>query len=262
MNENQAGHSPMEVDAGDLECQLMSYLPAIYRDPGTPSHDQEHPQGENAAPQDQRRPRLPFLHYFLLAFEQVLLHRPGQGAGRFVAEASSSAESIPSLEEEIDSLHVLFNPLETPEEFLTWLASWAALSFRPELTLPRRRRLLARIIPLYRLRGTKKYLEELLTLHLDARPSVDDAELPRLQVGLHSTIGQDTYLGGGPPHFFRVRLAFPEKNWPAVGLQRQLARNVIDLAKPAHTDYELEVVWPRMQVGVHCSVGFDTILGA
>jgi phage tail-like protein len=165
------------------------------------------------------------------------------------------------MEEKIGNLHLLFNPYETPKEFLTWLAGWAALSLLPELGEQRQRELIANIIPLYRIRGTKMYLQRLLELHLGVVPRIEDQELPAMQLGSHSTVGEDMYLGGGHPHFFRVVLAFPDESSPNLGSQQRLALSVIELAKPAHTDYELEGIFPRMQVGVQSRVGFDTVLG-
>jgi phage tail-like protein len=169
-----------------------------------------------------------------------------------------------SLEDEVSELHCLFEPEHTPERFLAWLAGWAALSLEASLSEERKRELVARIIPLYRIRGTRGYLEELLRLHLEAGATiaVEDEELPPLQVGRFSTVGKDCYLGGGAPHWFRVRIEFLEADWQRVEPQCQLARRVIDLAKPAHTLYELNVKAHRMQIAVHSTVGVDTIFGS
>ena len=169
---------------------------------------------------------------------------------------------LKGLGEEIERLHQLFDPQEAPEEFLPWLAGWAALSWRPELSSKRKRRLLARIIPLYRIRGTRKYLEELLMLCVDAVVMVSDTEMPELQVGVHSTVDSDTYLGGGAPYFFRVTLLAPQLSVSEVQAQVQIAHAIIELAKPAHTSYELDVVSPQLQLGLHSTVGEDTVLGA
>jgi hypothetical protein len=40
-----------------------------------------------------------------------------------------------------------------------------------------------------------------------------------------------------------------------------MAYEVVELAKPAHTTYEFEVNSPQMQVGIHSTVGLDTLLG-
>jgi len=273
------------------ESRLMEYLPAFYHglDDTDLTSSEESYSGQP-----------PFLSFFLLAFEKVLLGRKDgvmpkpnlqaagglkakaefasrgdqgsaalrkdRGAGKVPVESGSGGEVVPrfrSIEEEVDDLHRIFEPEETPARFLAWLAGWAALSLDASLSLKKRRQLVANIVPLYRVRGTRAYLERLLELHLEtgAEIVVDDEDRPRLEVGRYSTLGRDCYLGGGAPHAFRVRLAFPEMDWARIEPQFHLARRVIDLAKPAHTLCELKVKSHRMQVGVHSTVGMDTLLG-
>lgn len=219
---------------------LLNYLPAMYV---------ERDFGEEA------RAHEDFLGSFLLAFEEILL-------GRSHGKEPEETVSHHGLEEIIARIHTLFDPQYTPDEFLPWLAGWAALSFPPGLANSRKRRLIAQIIPLYEIRGTKKYLQRLLALCLGGTPQVDDEGLPAMQVGVHSTLGADTYVGGGAPHFFRVVLPLPHKESLHLEEELGLAHDVIQRAKPAHTAYELEIVFPRMQIGVHSTVGFDTILEA
>jgi phage tail-like protein len=221
---------------------MLDYLPAIYQETDLPG-------------------QVEFLKQFLRAFEKVMLGLKDELRPYPNDEDQESYDDIKGLGEEVARLHLFFDPWETSEDFLPWLASWAALSLREELSSQRKRKLLAHIIPLYRIRGTRKYLEEVLTLCVDVLVSVIDAEVPAMQVGTHSTVGDDTYLGGGAPHFFRVRLMAPKLNAEELERQSRMAHGVIELAKPAHTYYELDVVSPRMQVGVHSTVGFDTVLG-
>jgi len=233
--------------AADLKISkphLMEYLPAIYQE-ADPAH-----------------PRT-FLGQFLVAFEKVLLGwKEKRGSRRGGVEEAGSEFDVEGMGEKVARLHEIFDPSKTPEQFLPWLAGWTALSLRPDMNSERKRKLLAHIIPLYQIRGTRKYLEELLTLCVDAIVQVSDTELPALQVGRHSTVGSDTYLGGGAPYFFKVTLIAPKLDARAVEAQCHLARAVIELSKPAHTDYELVVVSHSFQMGVHSTVGVDTILGA
>lgn len=222
---------------------MLDYLPAIYQQTDGP---------------DQSK----FLEQFLKAFEKVLLGLKDGIRPVFDEEDEESTDDIEGLGEKVARLHLFFDPWETSEDFLPWLASWAALSLREDLSPYRKRKLLARIIPLYRIRGTRKYLEEVLTICVDSVVSVTDAEIPPFQVGARSTVGDDTYLDGGAPHVFRVRLMAPKLSGGELERQSRLAHGVIELAKPAHTYYELDVVSPRMQVGVRSTVGFDTVLGA
>jgi len=258
----------MTVASKTSKPHLIEYLPAIYQEA------------------DPSRPTT-FLGQFLLAFEQVLLGLETEVAGAAKAIDARAGNAKPNdakagdagaknakignakigdariegLGAKIAGLHRIFDPRETPEEFLPWLAGWAALSLRSDLSLARKRRLLANIIPLYRIRGTRKYLEELLMLCLDVSVAVSDIDVPALQIGTHSTIGSDTYIDGGPPFFFRVMMVAPGMNESELEAQRQIANDVIELAKPAHTYYEIETVSPGLQLGVHSTVGVDAVLG-
>lgn len=222
---------------------MLEYLPAIYQEPDTPD-------------------RQPPLADFLAVFERILLgYEEGVHDSR-KAKAEDGSHAVEGLGRKIARLYTLFNPHETPERFLSWLASWAALSLNANLTVARKRNLIANIIPLYRIRGTRKYVERLLALCVDAGTSVSEEEVPPLQLGVHSTLGKDTYLGGGPPHFFRVTMVASELTALEMQAQRQIAYEVIELAKPAHTVYDFVVISPQMQVGIHSTVGVDTVLGA
>src|SRR5262249_29320552 len=98
--------------------RLMEYLPGIYR---------EDPSGQGV------------LSRFLFAFEALLLD---VGHDKLGLEFN-----VEPLEKKISDLPQIFNPEHTPEEFLPWLASWAALTFRFELNSAQRRKLLSHIIP-------------------------------------------------------------------------------------------------------------------
>jgi len=133
---------------------------------------------------------------------------------------------------------------------LPWLAGWLALTLHPDLDVAKQRVLTANVGRLYRWRGTKKNLEDLLVLVLGGTVRVTELHRPELQIEVHSTIDVDTWVEGSAPHLFHVRLAAPEPDLDDPGAlqrykerQEELARSVIEFEKPAHTDYSLEVVW-------------------
>lgn len=254
---------------------MIEYLPAIYQDPS--DGDQEPDR---------------FLAEYLSAFERVLLEQPGEPLVTFDPRRSASQpaeagehrtsdgsgrgedwsqdpgaagnyhfrDDVSSLEGEINSLFRLFDPQRTPERFLSWLAGWVALTLRKDIDVARQRRVVANIARLYRIRGTRLYLEELLKLYVDALPSVTDEDAPAFQIKDHSNVGVDTYLGGGPSFMFRVTLAFSHNDSEEVERQRRLAREITDMERPAHTQYEVKAIFPRFRVGFHSTVGVDTIL--
>ncbi len=205
---------------------LLQYLPAIYHED-------------------------PFLGRFLVPFEKLLLGRE-----------DGVSVSHPGLEQSIANLADLFDPLLTPEGFLPWLAGWAAFTLREDLDSSQQRKFLANIMQLYRLRGTKKNLQDLLAIFTTGAPSVDEATTAEFEIGVHSQIGVDTYLGGGAPHFFNVTISLGHVPPAVEARQRAIAWALIELEKPAHTLCHLDVVFPSMRIGVWSRVGIDTLLGA
>lgn len=191
---------------------LLQYLPAIYAED-------------------------PFLGQFLLAFEKVLLGRDDSPAG-----AKPGTELNPlGLEQIVDGLAALYDPMNTPEEFLPWLAKWTALSLRADMTLDQQRRFLAKVIELYQYRGTEANLQELLKLYVNAIPTV----------AVDETI----------PYYFRVTIKLPRMDVQYTQRQFEIAQALVELEKPAHTNYELVLNTPSLKVGEYSTVGVDTLLG-
>ncbi|MCO5188699.1 MAG: phage tail protein [Anaerolineae bacterium] len=190
---------------------------------------------------------------YLLAFEKIL-----SGLGD---------EQQPGFEELINRVHTYFTPgagmpenLRAPDEFLPWLASWVALTLREDWAEEERRRFIDRVVPLYKLRGTKAGLIEMLRTYTGMGVEINEFIQP-LQVGVTSTIGLDTSLGGSSPHYFLVRMSVSDLGDLDFDRRKQIARAIIDQEKPAHTYYDLIVDIPTMQIGVTSTVGVDTVLG-
>jgi hypothetical protein len=109
----------------------------------------------------------------------------------------------------------------------------------------RLRHVVAGIVPLYGLRGTRPFMEALLPLCFEeiATAQVDDGQMDGLRLGV-STMGVDSVLSHDRPLWFRVDVVLADAPRPhGAGAARfeQRLRAVIDFAKPAHTAYELRV---------------------
>ncbi len=206
--------------------KLLDYLPAIYR-------------------QD------PLLADFLDAFQDILF-KPKSAAKPVVPKG---------IEELIDEIPTLFDPGEAAADFLLWLARWTGLSLRADLDEGGQRELLTKIISLYQYRGTKHNLQSLLEIFAVGAPTITESASAEFQIGKHSTIGEDTYVEGGPPHYFRVTLSLPRVAQDTLERQTDIAHTLIQMEKPAHTYYDLVVRHPSMQVGIASTVGVDTLLG-
>jgi phage tail-like protein len=204
----------------------LRYLPAIFQ-------------------QDADERGVSFLGRFLLAFEQVL-----SGTGN---------SAVPGIAETIEQLYTFFSPDCAPTDFLPWLASWVALTLREDWEEQKRRRFLANIVPLYQRRGTAASLKQILEIYTGMEVEIYELISP-LQIGFSSTIGKDTAIGGGPPHYFVVRMILNAVD-PAFERRLQIARALIEQEKPAHTYYDLQVIFPTIQVGITSHVGKDTLIG-
>jgi phage tail-like protein len=194
---------------------LLQYLPAIYRED-------------------------PFLGGFLLAFEKLLF---GLDDGVDLP-ATRAAYPRAGLEQTVAAIATFFDPYKTPEDFLPWLASWTAFSLRADLATEKQRHFLANIISLYRRRGTKENLVDLLKIFTIGKPTVTEI------------------LHGNPPHFFTVTLTL-ERALPEVQLRQiAIALALVELEKPAHTNFELHPEFLGMQIGVTSTIGKDTQIGS
>jgi phage tail-like protein len=204
---------PAEISA-PAPSSLQQYLPGIYR-------------------------RNPFLGQFLLAFEKVLLGRNDGVALPNLADEARFPQR--GLEETIDRLWTYFDPTlkHAPQEFLPWLAGWAALSLRADLSDAQQRNFVANAIRLYRLRGTVGNMEELLLIF----------------TGQTATVRDDLK----EPHRFEVGISFAQRDKDLIARQQAIAHALIVLEKPAHTLYDLILYFPSMEIG-NCRIGETTLL--
>ena len=187
----------------------------------------------------------PGLGAFLTAFEALLF-----GIEPLAAPDAPRPSGPAPLETQIAELARCFDARDTPREFLPWLASWVGLSLRADLDEDQQRRFLAETAQRYRRRGTPANLIALLKLFT--------------RTAIAPTIEETG------PHHFVVTLVLPGRDagaasglsWPAfVDRQTTIARSIIELEKPAHTSFELSVVFVSFQIGLHSTVGADTLLG-
>ncbi len=205
-----------------------------------------------------------FLGEFLKIFEALL-------SGR--ADAATPAGRVASIDERVDQYTDYLDPAlvpldETPgptlnSDFLNYLASWVALTFDQNWDMTRKRAWLSQIVPLYKRRGTLVGIRTYLSMFVGDQVTVDEPP-GGFVVGATSTVGEDSFIAGGPAYFFRVRVAyafgsapFDLKEW--TNLKTSTAA-IVDLEKPAHTYYLLDARTPGFVVGTHSTVATDTLI--
>lgn len=155
----------------------------------------------------------PFVGQFLLAFETVLSGAGGQSG----------------LETTIGRIADYFDPSATGADFLPWLAGWVTLSLRADWDEKTQRSFIGQIVPLYKLRGTRAGLLQMLNLYTTKPVEIYDAFDDR-------------------PYFFEVQLTLSLADPVLLQTTQQIARAIIDQEKPAHTYYALQIAVPTMRL--------------
>jgi phage tail-like protein len=222
----------------------------------------------------------------------------GQGESRrdFLERFLSLHESgLSALEEMIDDLPQLFDPLAAPDEpfpsWLAWLAGWLAFDLNEVWSEAETRRYLAQAFALYGQRGTLEGLRRYLKLYAGVEAHITEpaqhthlwalgetsslgmttmlapAQVQGAVVGTSATLDQShltqreqfgAALFEDLAHRFCVQVYRAELSRPGALAD---VHAVLDREKPAHTSYHLCVIEPRMQVGVQSRVGIDAIVG-
>src|SRR5438067_722959 len=146
-----------------------------------------------------------------------------------------------SIEEILDVIHQYFDPYESPEKFLPWLASWSAMVLEEDWPIEKKRRLIRKAIELYRIRGTVKGIKLFIALFTGHEPDIKENVWPfrGWRIGTTSEIGIDSVVL--PPvnlaHTFVVEMPVSYKDVSPESVIR--IHEIIQMEKPANTQYYL-----------------------
>jgi phage tail-like protein len=133
--------------------------------------------------------------------------------------------SLDPLDRQIAQIYHYFDPRTAPEHLLPWLAAWVDLVLDERWPEARRRELIGSASVLYRWRGTRRGLGDYLRIYTGVMPRIVEQGQERK--------GEAPV----PPHTFRVIIEGPD----LAVVDRALVERIIELEKPAHTAYELEL---------------------
>ncbi|MFT7621524.1 MAG: phage tail-like protein [Myxococcota bacterium] len=173
-----------------------------------------------------------------------------------------------SVTTKLDDGHQYFDPRDTPQEFLPWLASWVALTLDVDWPTVKKRKMIRAAAEMYKYRGTRRAMIEVLEIFVGERPRIEENAWPYagFRIGVSSTLGEDTIIL--PPmdmdHCFMVHIPMaPEAITEEMVVK---VHNIIKLEKPAHTTYFLQFErkedkpkpLPFFQIGVS-ALGVDDV---
>jgi phage tail-like protein len=190
-------------------------------------------------------------------------------------------------EQEIAGIARYFNPMSTEKEFLPWIASWLGLV--PEENVPdkTKRPFIKQAHQLFKMRGTLKGLQKVLKIYTGG----DFLILEHFKIRQWLILGEKTILGGNSylwgnesslgestqlgnfklgdmdtpradpfnTHAHRFTVIIPD-NYCNNEEKERIIKRVVELWKPAHTQFFLRRVKPGFKVGLQSMIGADTII--
>ncbi len=141
-------------------------------------------------------PRISYLRYL------PRVYREKAAAHDFVERFLALFETfLQESESNIFALARYFDPRATPANFLPWLGSWLALATDESWKDEQKRELIKRGYALYKLKGTKAGLEQMIEIYTGERPMVLEHFQYRrpMILGESAALGSSSVLGGKPP---------------------------------------------------------------
>lgn len=202
------------------------------------------------------------------------LYQDDEQSAAFLEQFLSVMEtSFVDIEQTIESMGESFDPHGAPSESLSWLEGWLAADIGREWPESARRELLARAPALYRKRGTKAGLLELIRLYLrHTNPSVtgstgpeaaDDGEDYQLFFIERSDLDDiddavvdrqygDFLSGGRSFAVFCDALETDE--------QRRAVQHIVDTERPAHVEGTVVPIEGEFSLGENSFLGINTDL--
>jgi phage tail-like protein len=159
-----------------------------------------------------------------------------------------------SIEERLEIIHTYFDPYETPEDFLPWLAGWSAMVLEADWPVNHKRKLIKKAMELYRLRGTVRGLSLFISLFTGFEPTLRENEWPfaGFRIGVTSAIGIDSVILPPVDKSRAFMVIMPHRYGEVIkekGAQAIIRLlEIIELEKPAHTSYMLKFEEPPLSV--------------
>ncbi len=236
-------------------------------------------------------PRESYLQYLPAVYQEDPVSR--EFLGRFLSIFQTSFDD---LDEHIDNLWQLFEPMAVPRRYLPWLAGWLAVPLSPDWSEAKTREVLDRAFHDAQRRGTAEGLERSIADYAGVEAHVvehfklrrwmhlGDARLNRSGAGSGSRLWSRAVYdrmqleSWSRIGYFHLRGA-PEPgiepaDWGAnefsvfyvtspytTGEDAKNVARVVEREKPVHTRAFLCPVQPRMRIGVQSTIGVDSVVG-
>ena len=186
------------------------------------------------------------------------VYRGAESVNSFLARFISVFQSVyVDLEEDIDLAPTRFDPAVAPPEFLYWLADGLAVSDCFLWTEQKLRELMQSAVRLYRIKGTKPALQEVIQLYTGQKPLIIE-QFETASSELWKADGETLRrLYGGSSHTFTVLM--PQTDCSSDEYAKLY--RVIEKFKPVDAICNLVFLENVMILGRHCYLGVNSRIG-
>lgn len=197
-------------------------------------------------------PRIAFIDYL----PQV--YRGADSVNSFLARFLGVFQSVyVDLEDDMDLAPVRFDPAVAPPEFLRWLAEGLAVSDSFLWSEEQLRELLRRVVRLYRWKGTRAALCEVVELYTGHRPwVVEQFEVAGRELWRRERETLRLLYGEDDSSF---TLLLPPGEYDADSCAKLL--KIIEQFKPIDSLCKLVILEDTIQLGRHCYLGVNSRIG-
>ncbi|MFK7695874.1 phage tail protein [Paenibacillus sp. HJGM_3] len=196
-------------------------------------------------------PRQSYLRYLPAVYQD------DEGSRDFLERFLSLFETfLTDSEREIDRIARWFDADAVSGEYLHWLASWLAVAYDENWSETQLRELVRHIPALYRKRGTREGIEDMIELFTGIRPYIveqfqlQSATDPEVKAILEKLYGTD-------PYSFCVLL---KTGQITTDHEYATVKRILDAEKPAHTSAGLTVLQPWVYLDMHSYLGVNSYL--
>lgn len=197
-------------------------------------------------------PRTAFIDYL----PQV--YRGADSVNSFLARFLSVFQSVyVDLEDDMDLAPIRFDPAAAPPEFLRWLAEGLAVSDSFLWSEEQLRKLLRRVVGLYRWKGTRSALCQVVELYTGRRPwVVEQFEAAGCELWRRDRDALRLLYGEDSCSF---TLLLPPGEYDADSCAKLL--NIIEQFKPIDARCNLVILEDAITLGRHCYLGVNSRIG-
>jgi phage tail-like protein len=207
-------------------------------------------------------PRDSYLRYLPETF------RENEASREFLERFLSLFETFMSCsEEQVYDFTQYLDPQAVPGGFIPWLSSWLAIAYDENWPPDKKRLLIQKAPGLYRKRGTRRVLSEIIELFSGRTPIIIEPFQFRCIKSPEMREVVEKLYGSSPYRFtVLVEPAWEDPDSPVkkakkvTTAERSTMKRIIDIEKPAHTQGCLQVLEPWFYLDMHTYLGMNTVL--